>query len=115
MTTGTTARCPARTKPLVRHSSTDASVRSPRVVWCPPCRRETQRVADFWVYENRVPDRARVHRSTCVCGNDRDGLHNTTTTAYGRRLSFDSYRLAVASVTMNRSDARPCPHCKPNR
>ena len=71
-------------------------------------------MAGFWVYENWVHDRARVHRSSCVWCNNGDGFHDTTSTSNGQWLPFDSYLLAAASAAMNRSDARPCPNCKPD-
>lgn len=72
-------------------------------------------MGDFWVYENWVHDRARVHRAACSFCNNGDGTHDTTSTANGHWLPFDSYELAAASDAMRRGDASPCRTCWPDQ
>lgn len=71
-------------------------------------------MADYWVYENWVHKRARVHRSSCVWCNNGDGFHDTTSTKNGQWLPFDSYERAHASAAMQRDDAADCPNCLPS-
>lgn len=68
----------------------------------------------FWIYENWVHDRVRIHRASCVWCNNGDGFHDTTSTANGQWLPFDTYREAAgaASVT-GRADVADCPTCHP--
>ncbi len=70
---------------------------------------------NFWVYENKIGKRARIHLATCRYCNDGQGVggdqSNDDDEWHG---PFSSFEAADAKATdLPHSDVRPCGVCKP--
>lgn len=71
----------------------------------------------FWVYDNTVNKRARVHRGDCVWCNEGRGRYNgMADPSNGRFLGpFSTYAEAVGSEPMRtRTDVGDCATCSPS-
>ncbi len=70
---------------------------------------------NFWVYENRIAKRARIHLASCRYCNDGAGLGGDTSNDddewRGPFASFDAAH--EAAVALPYKDVRPCGVCKP--
>lgn len=71
--------------------------------------------ARYFVYENWVHDRARVHLAHCGYCQDGRGVHGSSSTHHGRWHGPYADRDSAfrAASTMGRNDTRACPNCNP--
>jgi hypothetical protein len=68
---------------------------------------------EYWVYENWIQNRARVHRGTCGFCNHGRGIQESTSEERGRwHGPFADRAAAVAHMNqLGRADSRPCSVC----
>ena len=69
----------------------------------------------FYVYDNTVNDRARIHRADCPHCNDGQGRDGHAERRHGRFFGpFTSYRDAAEKMaTLGRRNTGDCGHCTP--
>ena len=72
---------------------------------------------NFWVYENKIAKRARVHKASCRYCNDGAGVGGDTTNDDDEwHGPYDSFEAADAfSKTLPQKDIAPCGACKPGK
>lgn len=68
----------------------------------------------FWVYDNRVHKRARIHRADCSYCNDGAGMHDDVADVAGEWLGpFAELRDARRAANRTGREARRCQTCAP--
>jgi len=71
-------------------------------------------VSRYFVYENWIHERARIHKAECGYCNDGRGMHGDSSKLHGKwHGPYDREEAVRVAKRLNRDDTKPCSKCAP--